>query len=153
MSNHVFSLGNIVLTAQLPHLVWAGLSYAILNLDQWREDFSRSEQVSTNGETYTFTDSSKAVTYRFAPGQVLRTDAGLTDTFRLELSQVKAAFEGKAIEDGIEADQTPMNDSFDSIIIDDLSFQVLYQQQTFPYHYHKQYSAQTLLNADPHAFH
>ncbi|WP_462266179.1 hypothetical protein [Mucilaginibacter sp.] len=152
MSNHVFSLGNIVLTAQLPHLVWAGLSYAILNLDQWREDFSRSEQVSTNGETYTLTDSSKAVTYRFAPGQVLRTDAGLTDTFRLELSQVKAAFEGKVVEDEVGADQPPVDSTADGTRMDDLSFQVLYQKQTFPYHYHKQYSAQTLLNADPHAF-
>jgi hypothetical protein len=120
----------------------------LIRLDELlRRDFEKAQNIELTPEGYQFTLQPQPVTYHFTPEGALRIST-VTDTFKVTLNQVQAGFEGQPI----SADNLNNNDP-EAGRIDALAFRVLYRTETFPYHYHKTYSSENLINRKAHAFH
>jgi prepilin-type N-terminal cleavage/methylation domain-containing protein len=118
----------------------------LLRLDErLKKDFSRSVLISQTTEGLAFTDSSGTVRYTFSEGSVIRQGI-LVDTFKVITQDISLQFEGKAL--AAAAEEEP-----ESNRIDELSFNGLYADEIIPYHYHKQYSSENLIERNPDAIH
>lgn len=120
----------------------------LIRLDELlRRDFEKAQSIQLMPDGYQFALQPLAVTYRFTSEGALRIST-VTDTFKVTLSQVQASFEGQPIsKDNLTGDEPEAGR------IDALAFRVLYRKENFPYHYHKTYSSENLINRKAHALH
>jgi prepilin-type N-terminal cleavage/methylation domain-containing protein len=118
----------------------------LLRLDELlQKDFSRSMLISRTADGLAFTDSSSVIRYTFTAGAVVREGISI-DTFRVITQNINLQFESKTLT-AFPAEE-PESDR-----IDELSFNGLYADEIIPYHYHKQYSSENLIEKTPDAIH
>jgi Tfp pilus assembly protein PilE len=113
---------DIALLARIDHLIRRDFEQAtIVEGDQTGINIIKSGQPSIH--------------YEITPGYILR-KATVTDTFKVNSSDVKAYFEGT-------------DRQYDRI--DELTFTIHDQDDLIPYHYFKQYSSANLIQPSPNA--
>ncbi|AMR33710.1 hypothetical protein A0256_20875 [Mucilaginibacter sp. PAMC 26640] len=115
----------------------------VVQLDRLlKRDFTLSERVSSaaDGEV-TFTVKNLKVSYNFQPDYIIRT-SGITDTFKVASGNLSLNFEDQALR--------PQGDT---IMLDELSFDLVYKNRSIPYIYHKRYSADELITNQADAIH
>jgi len=122
---------------------------AILNLlDRLiRRDFDNADFVKRNPNGITIRQGDKPViSYRFEAGYIIR-NADIIDTFKVENSKVQVFFERQL---KVNDDQTS-DSNYENERIDELRFDVSFQNETMTFHYNKQYSSENLIKRNPNA--
>jgi len=111
----------------------------IVTLDHLlKRDFEQAGSIVKDQDSLVFTKPLQVVSYQFTPFCVVRRSAR-TDTFKVATLGVRMLFESQPVN---EAGKT-----------DELRFILLYRQQEIPYHYHKVYSSENLIQDSQHAIH
>lgn len=98
-----------------------------------QRDFGRAARIDCMDSTLVIQLQTAVVTYRFFSGFALRKSVA-TDTFRYRLLEQNAAFRGRPVgENGIT---------------DDFFLRIAIDEQQIPFHYHKTYSSEELIDSD-----
>lgn len=115
---------------------------ALIRLDELlQRDFRQAQQVLRHENTVLCADSGRQVTYRFEPEQIIR-QSTIIDSFKVQATDVTCSFNNQ-----------PTGDTLEPVRIDELSFTVQADQETFPYHYTKRYSSANLIQKTDYANH
>jgi prepilin-type N-terminal cleavage/methylation domain-containing protein len=113
----------------------------VIQLDRLlRKDFSKAGAIYKTENGLTLKDSSNMVSYEINENGVIRKGI-VTDTFKVQISQPLATFESRPIATSV--DHSGAN------LIDDFSFTLLFRNEKIPYHYHKSYSSENLIQIVP----
>lgn len=112
--------------------------------DLFRKNMDQCREVRFSDSHLDVLFDSTVIHYEFQPTQIIRSAAG-KDTFRLTVQQPSLSFEHRPLNDSLaEPDHT--------YLVDEVTFSLLINQQSIPYHYHKTYSASVLISQE-HASH
>jgi len=115
----------------------------LLQLDHLlKRDFAQADTILKTANGLTFKNATHTIDYEIDSSLVIRTSA-ITDTFKVKVSGISTLFEEQPV--------TNNSDVTESNRIDELEFQVLFQDKIIPYHYYKTYSAATLIERNAHA--
>lgn len=111
----------------------------LIRLDELlMKDFLKSDHIFVERNTVRFNKNQLVITYKFEADKVIRTSM-ITDTFKVVTSNLASSFENMAMPEEPSTNEEENR-------IDELAFNVFYNQQSFPYHYYKQYSSANLMN-------
>jgi prepilin-type N-terminal cleavage/methylation domain-containing protein len=102
-----------------------------------RRDFDKADSIQTDTAGVVFYENEQKVKYEFNPNFIVRKAAGI-DTFKVDTKTLSLLFEGVPVNDELSTGRKT---------IDELSFTLLYEKAEIPYHYHKLYSSENLLNS------
>jgi len=123
----------------------------LARLDQLlRRDFDRADLITESGHQVISIqrENQPNIRYEFLDSSIIR-NAAIADTFKVKSDHYQVLFEGLPKAD---AENTDANaDSNEEYRIDELSLIVNFQNETIPYHYHKKYSSENLINRITHA--
>jgi len=115
----------------------------LLQLDHLlKRDFAQADTIFKTANGLTFTNAKSMVNYQIDSSWIIRTSA-VTDTFKVKVSGVNTLFEEQPI--------TNISPTDEPNRVDELEFQVLFQDKSIPYHYYKTYSAANLIERNAHA--
>lgn len=109
-----------------------------------KKDFRNAEIVQKDSGGIAFQSPDYSIRYEFDPAYILRIST-ITDTFRVSTENINTTFEGQAVNE--------VNPSGELNRLDELQFDLLYQNKKIPYHYFKQYSSSNLIQRIPDALH
>lgn len=114
----------------------------LIRLDELlHRDFRHAQQVLRQENTVLFSDSGRQMTYRFEPEQIIR-QSTIVDSFKVKATELTYSF-----------DSQNTGETLEPVRIDELSFKVQGEQETFPYHYTKRYSSANLIQKTDYANH
>jgi type II secretory pathway pseudopilin PulG len=114
----------------------------LIRLDELlQRDFRQAQQVLKLENTVFFSDSGRQITYRFEPEQIIR-QSTIVDSFKVKVADVVCSFENQ-----------PTGETLDPVRIDEVSFTIQSDQETFPYYYTKHYSSANLIQKTDYANH
>ena len=115
----------------------------LLQLDHLlKRDFAQADTILKTANGLTFKNATHTIDYEIDSSLVIRTSA-ITDTFKVKVSGISTLFEEQPV--------TNNSDVTEPNRIDELEFQVLFQDKIIPYHYYKTYSAANLIERNAHA--
>ncbi len=117
-----------------------------------KKDFSAAQGIYKTARGITLPGAAPdalPVRYEFGPDWVLRRTGLVTDTFKVVSVRSQMLFEGREIEQDTEEEGTPSEASR----ADELSLELVYKDEKFPYHYYKTYSSENLIKRKTHADH
>lgn len=107
-----------------------------------KRDFDRGEVILKETDGIIIKNTDRMVTYEFSPDYITR-NSGITDTFKVKTEGLSTSFEGQPVDEtGLSGEQNRL---------DDLSFNLIFQNEKIPYHYYKQYSSVNLIQRNPDA--
>ena len=107
-----------------------------------KRDFERAETVLKDTSGIVIKVDSDVVKYEFAPDFIIRRTTR-ADTFKVTVQNLDMTFEQNPVNElQTEAEQNR---------VDELTFSLRYQNETIPYHYHKLYSSENLIQRNPNA--
>jgi Tfp pilus assembly protein PilE len=109
-----------------------------------QRDFDRADIVLKEADGIALKAPARVIRYRFAPDYFVRTGVAI-DTFKIKTDSVITSFDGSVINEPAEYDEVNR--------LDELDIQLLLQNEKIPYHYHKVYSSENLINRNPDAIH
>ncbi|RKR84466.1 prepilin-type N-terminal cleavage/methylation domain-containing protein [Mucilaginibacter gracilis] len=120
----------------------------LASLDQLlRRDFDQAEIISGSNKHIRIDKENKpAVEYEFADRYIIR-KAIIIDTFKVTNDSCRMFFEKQQIIN----DETTETANTEDNRIDELLFNVSYNNETIPYHYNKDYSSENLIKRNPNA--
>ena len=105
-----------------------------------KKDFREGRYIAGDQNIMTITRGKDSITYQWDKAYVVRSDAGVVDTFKVNTAGRSVSFE-----------QYPF-ESTNNILntIDELKLDLVYKRDTLHYHYQADYSSSDLLNQDKH---
>lgn len=116
----------------------------LIRLDELlKKDFEQADLISKSGNHILFKNTDKLVDYNIEPEFTIRI-SGITDTFKVTIKDINTTFENTPVTGSTEDDEQNR--------IDELNLTILFEAKTIPYHYHKQYSAASLIQRKVNAF-
>jgi prepilin-type N-terminal cleavage/methylation domain-containing protein len=107
-----------------------------------QRDFDRADIILKQTDGITLKNSNQMIKYTFSPDFITRI-ASKMDTFKVQTQEVNTSF------DNIPMGEVQADDEQNRL--DDLAFTLVFQNEKIPYHYHKLYSSDNLINRNPHA--
>ena len=110
-----------------------------------RRDFTAATNICKDSTGLRCISPGKLVHYEFQPDYIIRT-SGITDTFKVKNEGINMMFEGRDLSEITSSSQ-------EADLLDELEFNLIYQNENIPYHYHKQYSSVNLFQENPDANH
>lgn len=117
--------------------------YALLD-HLLRRDVVQASLIQKDEDGITLTAPNKNIRYTFSNDYILRQSLR-TDTFKFTSQALQVSFEHKPI--------LALSDTLEQNRVDEISFDLLYQNEKIPYHYEKAYSSENLINRVPDAIH
>jgi Tfp pilus assembly protein PilE len=102
-----------------------------------RRDFAQAAFIQKDAEGITLTAPNNNVRYTFSNDYILRQSLR-TDTFKFTSQALQVSFEHKPL--------LALSDTLEQNRVDEISFDLLYQNEKIPYHYQKDYSSENLIN-------
>jgi len=107
-----------------------------------KRDFDRADSILRESDGVTLIDNGHIVEYAFYPDFILR-KTGKIDTFKVKNQNWITSFEN-----------TPVNElqtTTEQNRVDQLDFTIIFENEKIPYHYHKLYSSENLIQRNPNA--
>ena len=115
----------------------------LINLDHLlKRDFEKADTVLKDTSGTVLIEDNKVIKYVFMPDFVVRTAARI-DTFKVQTQELNTSFESVSI---VEFQATAEENRIDGI-----DFMLIFQNEKLPFHYHKLYSSENLIQRNPNA--
>lgn len=119
-----------------------------------KKDFGQATLVLQIAEGVYIQKERSQVLYKFYPGEIIR-ESVITDTFKVEVTERSALFEGSAVNGFSESafSETLLQDTLriEASRVDQLDLTIRFRSEDIPYSYHKAYSSQNLIQRKAHA--
>jgi Tfp pilus assembly protein PilE len=115
----------------------------VVSLDHLlKRDFERADTILKDTDGIVLKSEDKVIKYAFKPDFIVRTSARI-DTFKVDAQEVNTTFENMPVNE-LQATEEQNR-------INQLDFILVFQNVKIPYHYHKLYSSENLIQRNPNA--
>jgi Tfp pilus assembly protein PilE len=117
---------------------------SLVSLDHLlKRDFDQADVIFKEPDGVSIKKEDKTIKYIFSTDFIVR-EAARIDTFKMQTTDINTTFENAAINEIQATDEQNR--------IDQLDFVLIFQTEKIPYHYHKLYSSENLVQRNPNDF-